>query len=566
MRALSDPNVRRVDVRGPAGSAKSLIGELHIAFVVANDPGPYYYVWQTDDAAADSMEERLYPMLEGNDFLMERMPVDRHKKRIRKIGFRNMLLRAVGANESAAQSKRIRYLTMEEPHLYEAGMMLAFEKRCEGVRNPLILTLSTGSELDDDSDKAFRDGTCEEWQVPCPHCGQFQTMTDHQDRLRSDRTEETHDKEGNIIWHKLLPTVRYNCESCGADWPKTQDFRREQSQKGKYVATNPHAKHEHRSFHWEAPAVHWISLETLVEEKLKASYAAKRGAMAPLKEYIQKRRAMAWDDMPEKDANFDIKRLEGFYVKRATHEEEISRFMTLDNQAGRASIGEGAHRWFVCRSYGPNESRLIDEGRITSWEECEEMRIALGVQPQRTLVDVGWDTQAVQAICVKYGWLGLWGDNTGKKGFPHHENVMKDGKNIRVTRWLPYSSVNVGHVGLGAGGQQRSARYFFWCNDPIRNLYHRLIDGLASYRWTHAQDSSKEYLDHRSNEFRKQTIEKATGKKKWGYVRNPRKPDHLLDCDQMNLVAALMDPKIRPTLYSFLDEIQNVSDGPTNGS
>lgn len=568
LRRLAMPGTRRVDVRGPAGCAKSLIGEIFIAWIVSNQPGPLYYVWQTDDDAGDAMEERVTPMLDGNDFLMEKLPVDPRKKRIKTIAFRHMMLRAVGANRSAAQSKRIRYLIMEEPHLYESGMMLAFEKRCEGVKNPIILTLSTGSEVEDDSDKAFVDGTCEEWAVPCPHCGTFQMMTDHKDRLRSDRNDSTYDAANNIIWHKLLPTVRYNCEHCGRDWPKDQNFRREQAAGGKYIATNPNASEGHYSFHLEAPSVHWIDLEKIVEEKLKATYASRRGSLEPLREYVQKRRALAWDDMPEKEGDIDRRILEGFYIKKSKFDEEIARFMSLDNQAGKASKGEGAHRWFVCRAYGNGESRLIDEGRLTTWEECEEKRKELGVEPVRTLVDVAWDTQAVQAICVKYGWLGLWGDNTGKKGFPHHEQILDraTGKPKRITRWLPFSSVNIGHVGLGSDKQQRSARYFFWCNQPIRQLYQRLIGGLATYRWTHAQDTSGEYFEHRDSEFRKQTVDNA-GKKVTLYVRNERKPDHLLDSDQMNLVAALMDPRIRPYLYSFLDEVEDVSESAgQNGS
>lgn len=537
---------------------------MFIGFVVDNRPGPLYYVHQTDDDAAEAMEERLTPMFEGNDFLLEKLPTDRKKKRIKTIAFKNMMLRAVGANKSAAQSKRIKYLILEEPHLYEAGMMLAFQKRCEGVTDPIILTLSTGSEEEDDSDESFKAGTCEEWEVSCPHCGDYQIMSDHQDRLISDRNDSTYDAENNIIWHKLLPTVRYNCESCGRDWPKDSEFRMEQASKARYRVTNPNAPDGHYSFHIEATGIHWISLETLVEEKLKASYAAKRGSLEPLREYIQKRKATAWNNMPESNASTDLKRLEGFYIKRALNEEEISRFLTFDNQAGRARLGEGAHRWYVCRSYGQGECKLIDEGRITTWEECEQARIELGVMPQRTLIDCAWDTQAVQAICVKYGWYGLWGDSTGKKSYPHHENVpdpKNPGKMMRVTRWLPYSSMNIGHVGIGGDGQQRSARYFFWCNDPIRSLYHRLIDGLTIYRWTHASNTSPTYFEHRANEFRRQTVNSA-GKKIWGWARNDRKPDHELDCDQMNLVAALMDSKIRPILYSFLDEIQNVSESP----
>ncbi len=549
LRAISDPNVKRVDIRAPAGSAKSLIGEIHIAYVIENDPGFYYYVWQTDDDAKDAMEDRVMPMLEGNDVLLQKLPADRHKKRIQKIVFYNMPLYAVGANESAAQSKRVKYLTMEEPHLYKPGMMSAFQKRTEGVRNAKTTTLSTGSVLGDESDKSFNDGTCEEWEVPCPHCGAYQAMTDDKDRLLADRNESTIDAEGNFIWSKLLSTVRYNCDRCGLDWPNNPEFRREQSIQGRYKVNNPNAKSEHRSFHLEGASVFWIKLEDLLEEKLKASYAAKAGQLEPLRDYIQKRRARAWDDAPhDTDDTNDFARMKGAYVKRSVHEGEIARFLTIDNQAGRASKGEGAHRWFVCRSYSANESRLIDEGRIITWEEMEEKRIELGVLPAMTLADTAWDAQNVQAVCVRYGWQGLWGDNTGKRSYPHHELVNGQ----PVTRQYPYSAVNIGHVGLGKDGHQKQARYFFWCQQAIKNQYHRLKAGLCSYRWTVPGDVSNDYQKHITAEFKKLVIGKS-GEKKWEWVVASSRPNHLLDCDQMNLVAALMHPQLRMYLFSPSD-------------
>ena len=41
MRAIGEPGIKRVDVRGPAGAAKSLIGEMHIAWTIDNEPGLY---------------------------------------------------------------------------------------------------------------------------------------------------------------------------------------------------------------------------------------------------------------------------------------------------------------------------------------------------------------------------------------------------------------------------------------------------------------------------------------------------------------------------------------------
>jgi hypothetical protein len=557
MRALCDPAVRRVDVRAPASAAKSLIGEIFVAYVIDNAPGALYYVCQKDEASKDVMEDRIIPMLESNRFLSDKLPTDPNKRRITKINFPTMPLYALGANYNNAQAKRIRYLIMDEPHCYEPGLMVAFEKRCEGVRGAKILTLSTGSIKDDESDIAYNEGTCEEWEVPCPHCGIFQRMTDTRDRLRSERTAETCDEGGNIVWSKLLPTVRYNCEACGKDWPTDSDFRKSQAQKGRYTPTNLNAPQSHRSFHVEGAAIHWIDLAGLVKEKLTASYASRMGNITLLKDYMQKRRAMPWDESPPDDEAKDSERMKGaYFLKSAVETGELARFLLVDNQAGRASKGEGAHRWYVCRSFGETESKLIDCGRIVSWEEIEELRISLGVTPARTLVDMAWDTQNVQAICVRYGWQGLWGDNSKKKSFPHYEQQMTPQGPQRIVRQYPFSSVNIGHVGLGVGGVQRQARYFFWAGAAIKNQFHRLKDGLSLYRWTCPQDTPKEYFEHLKNEHKRLEVDNA-GNKSWIWYNPPKKPNHLLDCDQMSLVAALMDSRLRGILLQREDGTVN---------
>lgn len=553
MRAMSDPKIRRVDFRAPAGAAKSLVGEVHIAHSIVETHGLYYYVWQSDDDAKDAMEDRIMPMIEANDFLSHRLPADKDKVRRQKIVFPGLSFYCISAKPSKANSKRVKTLVMEEPHLYEAGMMKAFEDRVTGVRGYKILTLSTGSILEDESDLAYCDGSCEEWQVPCPHCHQFQTMTDARDRLRAQIDGETLSESGEYDWKKLAPTVRYNCEHCGVDWPTDRKFRHEQAKLGRYLATNPNASEDHRSFHLEAVSIHYdgFELATTLIKKLKAVAAYKRGAIQPFMNYMQKTRAMAWDESPTSSddaAAFD--RMKGEYLKKDPHEFEIARFLTIDNQAGKASQGQGAHRWFVCRSLGPTECRLVDEGRITSWEELEEKRIELGVEPGRTLVDIAFDTVAVQSVCVRYGWQGLWGDSTGKKSFPHHETVMIQNQPQRVVRHYPFSSVNIGHVGIGKSGVRRQARYFFWCQHPIKNMWHRLKSGMTPlYRWTVAQDVSDEYKAQTNVEFKKMQTDR-NGKKSWQWFTQSKKDNHLTDCDQMCLVGALMDSRLREILWS----------------
>lgn len=550
LKAIGDPNIRRIDIRFPVGAAKSLIGEIVISWIIEHEPGPTYYVWQSDDDGRDAMEDRLLPMLEGNDFSVQRMPTDRHKKRMMKIVFRNMPLYCVGANLNAAQSKRIKWLIMEEPHLYAAGMMSALQKRCEGVKGAKIITLSTGSVLDDESDKAFVDGTQERWQVKCPLCREFQTITDSPDRLKADRNAETVDNEGNFIWSKFLATVRHNCEHCGKDWPNTEVFRKEQSQDWRWLAHNSNARADHRSFHMEAGAVWWTSLETILEEKLKASYAAKRGSLEMLKDYVQKRRAMAWDESPPEISTSDIARITGEFLKGDKWDEAISTFLIFDNQAGVAAKGEGEHRWYSIWAFGLTEMRLIDEGRMGTWEECEELRIKFGIEPMKTWVDIAYDTARVQGICCRYGWRGFWGDMTGKQSYPHHE--MINGR--RIVRQMPFSTPQLGHVS-NASGTQRQAVYFWWCHQPIAQLYHSLKDGLTTYRFRIAQDTSEDWKRHNSVEYKARTVD-SRGNTKWLWTRGKAgRPDHQLDCGEMGIVAALLHPQLRQILYAFSDEL-----------
>jgi Phage terminase large subunit (GpA) len=548
LRALSDPAVKRVDVRGPAGCAKSLIGEIFICYVVENEPGFTYYVHQEDTSATDAVEDRLMPMFEQNEFLANRLPTEPNKKRKAKILFPTMPFYALGANYNNAQSKRVRYLIMEEPHTYAAGMMTAFEKRTEGVRGAKVLTLSTGSIKGDESDKSFEEGTCELWHVPCPHCKHMQVMEDTKDRLRCDRTPETVDEAGDIIWSKLLATVRYNCVKCGIDWPTDEAFRREQAQSGRYIATNPNAAKDHRTFHLEAQSVHWMRLDDIVKEKLRATFAAKRGSTEMLQDYMQKRRAIAWDESPPDDGGENAAKMKGAYFSSDLMKpgaDEIARFMTVDNQHGRSSIGEGAHRWVLVRAYYPNESKMLFAGRVTTWEEVEALRIKYGVQSGRTLVDTAFDSVNVQSQCVRYGWQALWGDTNRKDGYPHREMIMGQ----VIVRVYPFSTVQLGSVGQGGGGKICQARYFWWAHRPIKNLYHRLKGGMVSYRWTVPQDCPDTFFEHIKNEYKRQEVDNA-GNKVWQWYNPPKKDNHLLDCDQMNLVAALMDPAIRCILLT----------------
>lgn len=530
--ALGNPQYRKVDIRGPAGSGKSLIGEIDICFCVENQPGTYYYVWPGDEDAKDQVEDRIYPLFLDNAFLAQMLPLDRHKKRNSKIVFPDMQFYSVGANESNAQRVRAFRLTMEEPHMFKSGMLTKFRKRMRGVRGVRELTLSTGSVLGHQTDEEFKSGSCHEFEIPCPHCGHFQALT--KDDLEWDKNESTKDEKGEYRWEPLRESMRYECQKCDKPFPKRPEERLELAQAGKAIQKNPNAPKHHFSYHYSAHVVDWIDLRDIGQEYIEAKIAMRFGNLDLYKDFIQKTEANAWDDAPP-DSILDVNQRFGAYVKRSSWSDEICRFLTVDNQFGQSSKGELPHRWCLTRAWGLSETRLIDECKVDEWEDVEELRKALGVVPARVLVDIAFDRPDVLKQCHRFGWQGLIGEDR-RVSFPHKG---KDEKGNPAVFQLPFSPPKHGHVGMGQRGRLSAATYYHWCHKPIKDLYHRLANGHANdYKFLIADDVSDDYKKHVQAEYSRIW----NGKREWHTPES--RADHLLDCEQMNLSAAVMDPRL----------------------
>jgi len=76
---------------------------------------------------------------------------------------------------------------------------------------------------------------------------------------------------------------------------------------------------------------------------------------------------------------------------------------------------------------------------------------------------------------------------------------------------------------------------------------------MTTYKWSVAQDVSKEYEKQTGTEFKKQQTTRS-GSKEWIWMTKANADDHMKDADQMNLVAALMDKRVREILWTSVDE------------
>ena len=555
--ALSNPRIREVVVVAPAGGAKSMLAEIFIAWIVKNAPGRTYYVCQTDDDAKDAMEGRIMPFLEANNARGIVLPTDRTKKRATKVIFPGMEFYALGANENNAQSKRVRYLIMDETAQYDPGLIEAFRARHNAVSGAKTLIITTGGITDDQTDAAFRAGDMREYQVVCPECGRAQPMRNV--RLRYETSERTLDAQGNYRLSEVRESVRYHCEDeeKGCRWTDDERTRRRILQGAHYAPTNLNAPPDIASFHYPYQIVPWLSWGKGVEKWISANRAAAMGIMDVRREYVQKWLAESWDESPREEDGIQTGHRVGAYLKRSAWDEELTRFCTADQQARKF--------YAVCKAWAADgSSRTVDAAVLDTFEDYEEFRKANHTEARRTAVDIAFNTSISQQRCAQYGWRGLWGDE--RKHWPHdirsawHPRNVAMGAGMRRVEaeatipdrpvMLPFSPVQRAQAGLGLAGKIQTAFYHYWSNPGVKDIWHHLHNGLGA-SFTHASDIGKLYTSQTATEVKTLVYDKGTGRKsKWVWIvpskKSPdeMKQDHYLDADQMNLALALMDDRI----------------------
>lgn len=538
--ALWDKKIKKTHTRAPAGSGKSMIGEIDAAYSVVNDPGYFYYVWPNDEDAKDQCTDRVIPIIQQNSFIDRFLPVKkemRSKFRQTKIQFQNgMIFHAVGSGETNAQRVRAYKLRMEEPHIYP-DMIEPFRKRMVGVVRATEATFSTGSVLGDIADDAFMEGSQKELALKCPHCGEFVIPKDNYGEgmpggLKWDKNEITFDQEKGVYRsNELRKTVRFEGPCCSKPWPSTWDREKEIDtarlaliQNYEWKAQNADANPEIESFHWNFYSVPWIRLEDVAEEKIKATYAAHRGQLELLKDYVQKTLGEPWDESPRITEENEIK---GGYTLGSSWDKELTRVMGCDVQKD--------HFYYIVRQFAQDgSSRLFAHGKVQTKEQLEEKRIELGVEPRRLLCDVAFDTNEMLQACLTYGWFGVWGKDV--PSFPHRN------PNLKRTYHLPFSPPQRGHVGIGQAGTKQVSVYFYWSNPTVKDLWHGMKASKNS-GYTVADNATRDYFEQTAAEHKRREVNKS-GKQIWKYHVASHRDNHYTDCEQMALVGAIMDKRL----------------------
>ena len=213
MDAVCDPSVHTVVMMSSSQVGKTECLLNVIGYYIDQDPAPMLLMQPTLEMAEAFSKDRLAPMLRDTPCLQDRVA----DARARDSG--NTLLHktfsgghwtGVGANSPASLAMRpVRITLCDEVDRYpvSAGtegdpVNLARKRSTTFWNRKLVLTSTPTVKGASRIEAAFDQSDQRRFLVPCPDCGQFQTLT-----------------WANVRWDEGQPaTALYFCSTCGSGW------------------------------------------------------------------------------------------------------------------------------------------------------------------------------------------------------------------------------------------------------------------------------------------------------------------------------------------------------------
>ena len=260
MDAISDPFIERVVVMTAAQVGKSEILLNTSGYFIDQEPSPILILQPTLSMGQSFSKDRLAPMIRDTDVLREKVKDPRSRDSgntvmHKKFTGGHITIAATNSPVSLA-ARPIRVLLCDEVDRYPASakkegdpLTLAM-KRTQNFWNRRIVWVSTPTLLQSSRIyEGFLESSQEEWNVPCPTCGEYQPF------------------EWEQILYKDLPEPVMKCSKCGAihteiEWKAGQT-------RGKWIAKNPEVKRI-RGFHMNAFASPWANWTALINDYQEA--------------------------------------------------------------------------------------------------------------------------------------------------------------------------------------------------------------------------------------------------------------------------------------------------------
>lgn len=534
--ALQDPTVRRVHFRKAVQIGGTLVADVWVPWLIANDAGPISWTMQTEDMVERHAKSRLMPLLERCKPVARMLPKHGANRSQTEIYFGGFFLTLNPANISTQQSQSIRYKINDEiwlPRWQEVyGHAVARVSKFEEVGRSKIYNVSQAPVMDADTgnveDSSYRSGDQREWHAECAGCRQlvpvvFEHLLENGDR-------------GGIVWDKAakrdddtldvaraVESCRFRCFRCGTEVPDEERTRAEWRRTGRFLATNPTAPKEVTSFRIEALVSRPMKL--IVEEfALAHNHAIRTGDDTMRQEFRTKRQALPWI-VERKVLNVFVPKSDyavADFADGKPIEHEAIRMMAIDRQQDHWWAEIGA----FSTATGPRYRQLWF-GRVDTRTGLRMLQQRYKVADQCVAQDRGYRPADVDHDCAEFGWRSM-------RGYGRRTWTMRDENTGQIINF-PFSEP---HASDYRGGD---VWFYNWSGDYFKDVLQSALEGKGDLKWELPSDVNPLYLEHLKGESK---VEVRSGVWEWREVKH-NAPNHGLDTSAMLLCMATIANVLR---------------------
>jgi len=514
--------VRSMALLCGAQVAKSTAIQVGMAYRLCRAPAPALWVLDTQTNAQSFSESRWQVMIDDNEVLRAEMPGNKDKFKNLDQAFRRMHLWFVGSNSPGNLAGRsISLLCLDEVDKYktktkqEAAAVQLAVQRTASFPMALIVQTSTPTTQEGSIWKAWLEGDQRRFWVPCPHC-QAMTLLNWP-MMKWDEDAKIDDNRWDL--KRVRETARLECPHCAGHL--TDAIKTKMLREGVWRAENLGALPGHRSYHLSALYSVRRSFGALAVKFLQD-----KQSLMGLQDFVNSILAEPWEDaMTTESRPLTV----GEYTLRAPVEESTARIMAVDVQQDCF--------YFVCRAFAKDgSSKLIDEGRLTTWADLEFKVTELGLDTQRNIggmmaklvvVDSGFRTDEVLDVCIRNRYIPAKGEDR-LEGYG-----VKLGKSLRkaISVIKPY---------------RRGWFLMLFSSPTAQDVLEWLRSGQGP-AWTVAADASEEYKAHLDAHRKVMRRSPLTGRETYLWKQIGRRPNHMLDAELMILALAEYGNIIKPS-------------------
>lgn len=530
---LLDPSTRQLNLIAATQTGKTLISELFLPYLICNDPGPTMKLHQTVDMAQLFAQTRLLPLLDRCKPVKTMLEYQRYSAKKKGVTLPHMSVIIDGAKENVLHGMSIRYLLLDEVHLYDSDVVQKALSRTTAFSHNRKILVTSQPGVEGDQLSRQNTGLDYEWGWTCPYCNNVQPY--FWSKEKEDGTW------AGFVWQKIYESgsteildyektgasTRLFCYYCTGSVGDTPSERHMLNISGSYILLKDNGDHAVKTYRWTAFTNEQISFkEKTIQYLLGRSAHKQTGTTDALMLFNQQVLGKEWKRSTVIDPG---KVLTAAFNPSDLWKEEIFRCLTVDYQR------KHGQKFYCVTAWSRTECRVLDHSFVATWEEIYNIQKKWNIPSPAVFIDYGYNSEEVAKEAVKhiqpikvgkrieaYGWICLKGDGQHDMGFPH-----KDGTRRYFSQEQKVAVNNF-----------QFARLYLWSNLPIKSSLMWIRDNKSDVKLV-LPSNDPEFETHLNAENLEDVLDKRTGlmTKRWVQKHDN---NHYLDCMAMAVVAANM--------------------------